>query len=448
MASATAHLQRPLSESDPELYGLIGEEWERQSQGLELIASENFCSRAVMEAQGSCFTNKYAEGVVGRRYYGGAEIVDKMEALCIRRALEVFGLSEEEWGVNVQPYSGSTANWCAYVGLLPPHSRIMGLDLPCGGHLTHGYQTDTKKISATSIFYESMPYRVDETGRIDYDKLEETASLFRPNLIICGASAYPRDFDFARFRAIADKHKAFLLCDMAHISGLVATGQCNNPFEYCDVVTSTTHKTLRGPRSGLIFFKKKFQSQIDFAVFPSVQGGPHEHTVAAVCTTLKEASEPSFTEYIKQVKKNAVALGEALKKRGYELVTDGTDNHLVLWNLSNKGLTGSKVEYALELAAISVNKNAVPGDVSALSPGGVRLGTPALTTRGFVEEDFEKVAEFIHRGVEICLNVQSTAGKMLKTFRPALEKDESLKVLRRDVVEYSKQFPMPGLALR
>jgi len=443
-----------LKEHDPVLFGLIQDEKSRQRSCLELIASENFTSRAVMEANGTCLTNKYSEGVVGRRYYGGTSVIDKIEGLCRDRALEAFSLNPEEWHVNVQPYSGSPANLAVLTALLKPHDRIMGLDLPSGGHLTHGYYTysaktgEKKKVSATSVYFESLPYQVDPaTGVIDYDKLQEMAHLYKPQMLICGGSAYPREWDYARFRQIADSCGALLMCDMAHISGLVATKEAASPFEFADVVTSTTHKTLRGPRAGIIFVKKDergFSDKIDFAVFPMLQGGPHQHQIAALATQLKAVNTPEFTAYIKQVKANATAFGDALVKLGYKLGSGGTENHLVLWDLRESGITGSKMEKICDACSITLNKNCVPGDRSALTPGGVRIGAPAMTTRGMVEADFVKIAEFLDRAVKIAIAIQEKTGKKLVDFLKALPESEEVKTLGDEVAAYVGPFFMPG----
>lgn len=446
-----------LASADPEISRLIELEEERQRYGLELIASENFVSKPVKDALGSCLTNKYSEGQVGKRYYGGNQYIDEIESICMERALKLYGLDPSIWGVNVQPYSGSPANFAAYTALLQPHDRIMGLDLPSGGHLTHGFQTPKKKVSATSVYFESMPYIVDnKSGLIDYDDMERRAKMFMPKLLIAGGSAYTREWDYARIKQIAESVGAYLMVDMAHISGLVAGKVVANPFEYADLVTSTTHKTLRGPRSGMIFAKTHFMERINSAVFPMLQGGPHNNAIGALAVAFNEASTPEFAQYSQNVIANAKALGEGLVKRGYNLVTGGTDNHIVLWDVkSTSGLTGSKVERVLELASITVNKNSIPGDTSAINPGGVRLGSPALTTRGLDEEDFDMVAEFLHRGCVLAVKVQKVAedksesGKaVMRDFEATLQTDTALRAeldnLKNEVEAFAAQFEMPG----
>ena len=457
------HMNASLEEMDPELFDIIEHEKDRQRKGLELIPSENFTSKAVMEALGSVMSNKYSEGYPGARYYGGNEFIDMAERLCQKRALEAFRLDPEEWGVNVQALSGSPSNLHVYCALLNPHDRIMALDLPHGGHLSHGYQTDKKKISAVSFYFETIPYRLDEeTGLIDYDTLEKNAALFRPKLIVAGASAYSRLYDYGRMREICDKSNAWLLADMAHISGLVAAGVVESPFDYADVVTTTTHKSLRGPRGAMIFYRKGVRKhdkkgnpimydiadKIDFSVFPGHQGGPHNHTISALATGLKMAATPEFKTYQDQVMKNSQAFANRFKELGYSLVSGGTDNHLLLINLKPQGVDGSRAERILELAHIAVNKNTVPGDTSALVPGGIRMGTPALTTRGFLENDFVEVANFVDRAVKISADIKSKSGPKLKDFRAALEENDYPEIaqLKSEVEVFASSFPTIGFS--
>lgn len=464
-SSAGAELNKSLAETDPELMSLIDKEKKRQQASLVLIASENFTSRAVLDSLGSVLSNKYSEGYPGARYYGGNENIDQVESLCQERALQTFHLSEDEWGVNVQSLSGSPANFQVYTALLEPHDRILSLDLPHGGHLSHGYQTPTKKISAVSKYFESMPYRLDEeTGRIDYDAMERSAELFRPKMIVAGASAYSRLIDYKRIREIADKVGAYVLADMAHISGLVAAEVVPSCFPYADVVTTTTHKSLRGPRGAMIFYRKgqrgttkkgepimyDIDEKINFAVFPGLQGGPHNHTIGALATCLKQANTEAFVTYQKQVLSNSSKFADTLNDLGYTLVSGGTDNHLVLVDLkTSKGIDGARVERILELACIASNKNTIPGDKSALTPGGIRMGSPALTSRGLVETDFVKVAEFFDRAVTIATKLKATEeGKKLKGFKkmcavgPSVHPD--LQTLRNDVMEFACTFPTVG----
>ncbi|MEO0779416.1 MAG: serine hydroxymethyltransferase [Bacteroidota bacterium] len=412
---------------------MLAEELERQRHGVELIASENFASAAVMQAMGSCLTNKYAEGYPGKRYYGGCEVVDKVEQLAIDRLKELFGAEY----ANVQPHSGAQANAAVFLAILQPGDKILGFDLAHGGHLSHG-----SPVNFSGKVYEPHFYGVEQdTGLIDMDKVEAIALRERPKLIICGASAYSRDWDYARFRAIADQVGALLLADIAHPSGLIAAGLLNDPLPYCDIVTSTTHKTLRGPRGGIIMMGKNFEnpwgrttkkgtvikmsSILNSGVFPGMQGGPLEHVIAAKAVAFHEALQPEFRSYGEQVIRNAQAMAQAFVERDYKLISGGTDNHLMLIDLRSKGVTGKQAEQALVRADLTVNKNMVPFDTqSPFVTSGIRIGTAAITTRGFREADCRKVVEWID---DIINNIDNEA-RIVGT--------------RHEVNDYMSAFPL------
>jgi glycine hydroxymethyltransferase len=378
-----------LRASDPQIADLIIQETDRQRHGLELIASENFVSQAVLDALGTPLTNKYAEGLPGKRYYGGCEIVDQIEQLAIDRAKQLFGADH----ANVQPHSGAQANATVYLAFLKPGDTVLGLDLSHGGHLTHG-----SPVNFSGLLYNAIHYGVNDEGYIDYDQVRAIARERRPQMIIAGASAYARTIDFAAFAEIAQEVGAKLVVDMAHIAGLVATGLHPSPVPYADAVTTTTHKTLRGPRGGLILCKAEHAKAIDKAMFPGIQGGPLEHVIAAKAVAFKEALDPSFKAYCTQVVANAKALAAALQERGFHIVSGGTDNHLMLVDLRNRGLTGKVLEKALDHASITVNKNTVPRETqSPFVTSGIRIGTPAVTSRGMKEEEMRRVAELIDR---------------------------------------------------
>ena len=382
-----------LKKADKEIYDAIESELNRQRNKIELIASENFVSDSVMEAMGSYMTNKYAEGYPSHRYYGGCECVDVAENLAIERAKELFGAEY----ANVQPHSGAQANMSVYFAILEPGDTVLGMNLAHGGHLTHG-----SKVNASGKLYNFIPYGVGEqTGRIDYDELERLAIENKPKLILAGASAYPREIDFKRIREIADKVGSIFMVDMAHIAGLVAAGLHQNPVKYADIVTTTTHKTLRGPRGGLILCKEQYGKAIDKGLFPGTQGGPLMHVIAAKAVCFGEALKPEFKEYQKQIIKNAKVLSEELIKLGFNLVSGGTDNHLMLIDLRNKGITGKELEERLDDVGITTNKNSVPFDTEKPTiTSGIRIGTPAVTTRGLKEEEMIKIAHLINMTVE------------------------------------------------
>ena len=379
-----------IAKTDPDVASAMEKELERQRRNIELIASENIVSPAVMAAMGSILTNKYAEGYPGRRYYGGCEYVDVVEEIARKRACELFGAEH----ANVQPHSGAQANIAVYFALLKPGDTILGMNLNEGGHLTHG-----SPVNLSGKYFNIVPYGVDpETGRIDYEKLMELALQHKPKLIVAGASAYPRAIDFAKFREVADACCAYLMVDMAHIAGLVAAGLHKSPVPYADVVTTTTHKTLRGPRGGMILCKEGLAKAIDKAIFPGTQGGPLMHVIAGKAVCFGEALKPEFKEYQAQIVKNAAALAKGLLSRGMKLVSGGTDNHLMLLDLRDTGVTGKELEHNLDAVYITANKNAIPNDPQKPTiTSGVRLGTPAVTTRGFKEDDMDVVADCIYK---------------------------------------------------
>ncbi|PIQ67747.1 serine hydroxymethyltransferase [Candidatus Uhrbacteria bacterium CG_4_10_14_0_2_um_filter_41_7] len=410
-----------LHEYDETVAIALEKELNRQREGLEMIPSENFVSSAVLEALGSVATNKYAEGYPGKRYYGGCEHIDTIEALAIARAKDIFGAEH----VNVQPLSGAPANIAAYEALLNPGDTVLGMDLSHGGHLTHGHP-----VTQSSKIYNFIRYKTNAEGLLDLENLREMALQHKPKLILVGYSAYSREIDFARVQEIADEVGAMTMADIAHIAGLIAAGEMNNPVQIFDIVTTTTHKTLRGPRGGMIMCKLKHAKAVDKAVFPGLQGGPHENVIAAKAVAFKEALQPEFKVYAKQIKANAKVLERILRERGFKLMFNGTDNHLLLIDVTPKGVSGHEAEVALDKAGITVNKNMIPDDTrKPLDPSGIRLGTPALTTRGMKEAEMEQIADWIDQAI---INHAD---------------DAKLEEIRGEVKKLTKNFPLyPGLS--
>lgn len=409
-----------LKQTDPAIYNLIEEEKKRQREGLELIASENYVSPAVMEAMGSILTNKYSEGYPGKRYYAGNNVVDEIEQLAIARAKKLFGAEY----VNVQPLSGSPANLAVYMAMLKPGDTVMGFALDQGGHLSHGHP-----LNFSGLLYNIIPYHVDKkTEQVDMEEVEKLAIIHRPKMIIAGFSAYSRDFDWKGFARIAKKVGAISFADIAHIAGLVAGKQLENPVPIFDIVTTTTHKTLRGPRGAIIMAKEKYAKNINRAVFPGIQGGPHDHITAAKAVCFGEALKPGFITYTKQIIKNAKVLANELEKYGFRIVSGGTDNHLMLVDMTSKGISGKDAEIALDSAGLSINKNMIPYDTrKPFDPSGIRLGTPAVTTRGMKEKEMRQIAKWINDIIENRLN------------------KNKIKEIIKEVIKFSKKFPVPGI---
>ncbi len=409
-----------IQNQDPDIYKYIKKEEERQREGIELIPSENYTSAAVMEACGSILTNKYSEGYPGKRYYGGQENIDAIENIAIDRAKELYGAEH----VNVQPYSGSPANTAIYFALLEFGDTVMGLKLDHGGHITHGLP-----IGFSGKAYNFIQYGVNmSTGRIDMEKVRKVAHEHKPKMIVAGYTAYPRDIEWKKFKEIADEVGALTMADISHTSGLVASGVLESPVPYFDVVMSTTHKSLRGPRGAIVMCKEKYAKAIDRAIFPGLQGGPHEHIIAGKAIAFKEALKPEFKTYAKQVKKNAHHLAEKLIEKGFKLISDGTDTHLILIDLTNKGVTGAEAQNALDEVGITLNKNTIPEDPrSPFDPSGIRLGTPAITTRGMNEPEMEKIADWMDRVIN---DVHS---------------QKNLNIIKSEVREMCFQFPVPGI---
>ncbi|WP_394018215.1 serine hydroxymethyltransferase [Anaerococcus cruorum] len=405
-----------IKDFDKESYDALKKEVKRQEDNIELIASENYVKPYILEAAGSILTNKYAEGYPNKRYYGGCENIDAIEQLAIDRLKELFHYDH----ANVQPHSGSNANFAAYSALIKPGDKVLAMNLTEGGHLTHG-----SKVNFSGKLYDFYAYGVDsETGRIDYDDVLSKAREIKPKLIVCGASAYPREIDFKKFREIADEVGAILMADVAHIAGLIVAGEHPDPFPHCDVVTSTTHKTLRGPRSGIIMCKEEYAKAIDKAVFPGSQGGPLEHIILAKALGFKQNLDPSWKDYARQIKANAKAMEEALREHGFKMISDGTDNHLLLIDLTNKNITGAEAQDLLDEVYITTNKNTIPNE--KLSPqvtSGLRIGTAAITSRGMKEEESKKIIELISR---------------------TIDRKEDLEVIKREVLELTSKFPVYG----
>lgn len=433
-----------------DIFDLIKKESVRQKEGLELIPSENYTSPAVMEAMGSILTNKYSEGYARKRYYGGNEFIDHVELMAIERAKDLFGVA----AANVQPYSGSPANLAVYMATCQPGDVVLGLNLPDGGHLTHGW-----KVSATGLFYKTYGYHVKADGRVDFDEVRALAKEHKPKLIWCGATAYVYEIEYEKFAEIAEECGAFLVADIAHVSGLIAAGAHKSPVDFVHIVTSTTHKTLRGPRGGIIMTTKKglekdaeLADKIDKAVFPGLQGGPHDHQTAAIAIALKEAAKPEFKDYGHQIVKNAKALGESLRKNGIKLVGDGTENHLLLLDLvpvfgPGGGVFGSEV---LEVCGMTVNKNTIPKDPGTpFYPSGVRLGTPAITTRGMKEAEMEKIGEWIAKAIMEVKNYKLPEKEQrvayISQFKKDIAANENLQKIHEEVKKLCNGFPVPGI---